>query len=382
MSAGLNGRDNALGLLRLVLAAAVIFSHAFPLGGWGEDPMLSWTRGQENLGGIAVLGFFSISGYLIAKSGTRGDIVTFLWHRVLRIMPAFYTVLLVGAGIVGPLFWIVEGRSLTTYFTADPFGPLGYLVHNARLAMGQYGIYDVFVDTPYGVTAGSVLNGSLWTLEHEFFCYLVIAGLVLITVMARPRVARVVVPLITAVMLAIQVGRVFFDVNFGAVVPLLGNPLRTHLLFAFLLGSCIAVFSRRVPVDDRIAVAAGVVLLVSLGVGGAPVFGLPAIAYLCLFAAARLPSAIHWIGAKNDYSYGVYVYGFLVQQCLAFAGVYRWGYVPFVALSVLITAGCAWLSWHGVEKRALALKDRGPGRGIRYWYDRMCHRGAPAEETT
>ena len=37
--------------------------------------------------------------------------------------------------------------------------------------------------------------------------------------------------------------------------------------------------------------------------------------------------------------------------------------MPYVLLSIVPTAACAWLSWHVVEKRAMAFKDRGPGRG-------------------
>ena len=51
-----------------------------------------------------------------------------------------------------------------------------------------------------------------------------------------------------------------------------------------------------------------------------------------------------------------------------YLGWYKWGYVPWVAATIVVSAGCAWLSWHLVEKRALALKDWGPGRGIRHWY--------------
>ncbi|MDQ1598087.1 MAG: hypothetical protein QOI70_1511, partial [Microbacteriaceae bacterium] len=46
-----------------------------------------------------------------------------------------------------------------------------------------------------------------------------------------------------------------------------------------------------------------------------------------------------------------------------------WGYVPWVAVCLIISAALAWLSWHGVEKRALALKDWGPGRGFQFWRD-------------
>lgn len=368
---GLRGHDNAMGVIRLLLAGAVILSHAFPLGGWGEDPFLRLTDGQQNLGGVAVLGFFAISGYLIAKSGARVDVVGFLWHRVLRIFPAFIAVLLVGALIVGPLAWLAMGRSFADYLAPSSDGPLGYLIENWTLTIGQYGIRDVFVDTPYGATAGSVLNGSLWTLEHEWFCYLGIAVLVLVGVMSRPLVAQIVVTALAGGVGLIQVGLVFFGVNAGAVVPFLhGSPVRSQLVFAFLVGSTLAVFARRAPLDGRVALAAGAVLVCTLLLGWFGVFGIPALAYLCFYAAARLPAGLRWIGARNDYSYGVYVYGFLVEQILAAFGAYDWGYVPFVALSLVATAACAWLSWHAVERRALAWKDRGPGRGAAYWWAR------------
>jgi peptidoglycan/LPS O-acetylase OafA/YrhL len=80
---------------------------------------------------------------------------------------------------------------------------------------------------------------------------------------------------------------------------------------------------------------------------------------------------VQWIGAKNDYSYGMYLYGFLIQQLTAYLGWYQWGYWPWTLACVVLTAGCAWLSWHGIEKRALALKDRGPGRGVAYWLEQI-----------
>ena len=77
LSDALAGHRNSLGVIRLVLASAVIFSHAFPLGGWStDDPMKTLTKGQESIGGFAVLGFFAISGYLIAKSGMKAFAAT------------------------------------------------------------------------------------------------------------------------------------------------------------------------------------------------------------------------------------------------------------------------------------------------------------------
>jgi peptidoglycan/LPS O-acetylase OafA/YrhL len=106
-----------------------------------------------------------------------------------------------------------------------------------------------------------------------------------------------------------------------------------------------------------------------LRLGGFDEVGYVLFAYFVLYLAAALPRQVQWIGQKNDYSYGVYLYGWISQQVLAYLGVYRWGYVPFVLLSLVMAGGCAWLSWHLIEKQALKLKSWGPGRGIPYWWD-------------
>jgi peptidoglycan/LPS O-acetylase OafA/YrhL len=365
---GLAGHSNSFGVLRLVLATAVIFSHAFPLGGWGEDPLLSLTKYQQNIGGVAVLGFFAISGYLIAKSGMSADGLQFLWRRVLRIFPAFYVVLIVAGFIVGPIAWLMLHRPLATYFTFDSQGPFAYLAHNFDLWMRQYGVHDVFVTTtPYGATAGPVFNGSLWTLSYEFGAYLIIFVLVITGILKR---APFMVVVLTGFYFVVQIVN---EVTPGAgrlILPTLGDDYRVSLPLIFLFGSCLAVYAKRVPLDGRLAILSAVFAIFTLWQGGLTILGFPAIAYLILWLAARLPARLHWIGQKNDYSYGMYVYGFLVQQFTASFGWNHWGYVPWTLACVVLTAGCAWLSWHGIEKRALSLKDVGPGRGIQYWRER------------
>lgn len=384
ISDGMNGQRNSLGIVRLTLAVLVILAHAFPLGGWGEDPAQALFKGQENSGTLAVLAFFAISGYLIAKSGRRHGTVVFFWHRVLRILPAYWVALGVAAFIVAPLWWIAAGRDLGSYF-AQPGGWAGYLLRNSYLHTGQFGILDVFSDTPWGSLHGSIMNGSLWSLEYEFFCYLIIGALVALTVMARPRLSRIAIVVLTVFLALVQVGIYFFGINLLAGLPIFGTPTASKLMFAFLVGSLLAVFSRSVKIDGRVAAVAAVLMFGSLLLGWFHVIGIPAMAYLCLWLAVRLPAGVQWIGQRNDYSYGVYVYGFLVEQSLASAGVHRLGYLPYVALALVVTAGCAWLSWHLIEKHALALKDRGPGRGVAYWVERIRpSRGAapePAVET-
>jgi peptidoglycan/LPS O-acetylase OafA/YrhL len=375
----LRGHTNSLGLIRLVLAALVIFDHGVPLGGYGVDHVLQLTRQQASLGSLAVAGFFAISGYLIAKSGMNADVLQFLWRRVLRIFPAYWAVLIFTAVVVGPIAWVLEGNSFGTYFSLASDGPVGYFLANWRLRIGAYGIYDIFQHTtPYGHLSGApVFNGSIWTLIYEFTCYLLIAVLVAFGVLLR---ARILVPVLTGALFAVQLASFVNPEALGAVFPFFADSHMINLMLTFLFGSCLAVYSRSVPFDDRLGILSLLVLLVSLRTGGFAIVGLPAGAYLVLYLGARIGGRARLVGAKNDYSYGVYVWGFLVEQCLAFAGVWRWGYAAFTIIALAISLGFAWLSWHGVEKHAMALKDWGPGRGWHHWYDRVRSLRAPRRD--
>lgn len=371
----LAGTNNSLGLLRLILASLVIVDHAFPLGGFGEDPFWELTRGQASLGSIAVAGFFGISGYLIAKSGLSSDAVQFLWRRVLRIFPAYWLVLLVAAFLVGPVLWVFDGNDFLDYFTFGPNGPFYYFTANWSLRIGTYGIHDLLTETtPYGRDiGGSAFNGSLWTLYYEWQCYLIVAALVAFGVLKN---ARIVVPLLTLFFFVLQLLAITEWASVAEVIPVLADPYLISLGFTFLLGSTLAVYSREVLYDDRLGIFAGLVLALSLRYGGFSTVGTVAGVYFVMYLAARLPKQVQWIGKKNDYSYGVYIYGFLVQQVLAYFGVHTWGLVPYIVIALIISFGCAWLSWHTVEKRAMSLKDWGPGRGVMYWRRRARERFA------
>lgn len=307
-----------------------------------------------------MLGFFAVSGYLVTKSGLGNDGMQFIWRRFLRIFPGFWAVLIFGAFVVGPSVYLLEGRSLTDYFSLAPGGPITYLTANATLQIGQYGINDVFAGNPFG----GPINGSIWTLAYEWLCYLLVMVLVFAGVLAK---ARLVVPIITAFLAVFQLMNIVMPGALAEMIPLLGDPWRVNFAFIFFIGGCIALYSDRVPYSVPLGVFAIVFSLVTLRVGGFNTMGFIAFAYAVLFLAAWLPQRLQRVGAVNDYSYGVYLYGWVVQQYLAYLGVHLWGYWPYVLLSLVGAFGLAWLSWHLVEKQAMKLKDIGPGRGIAYW---------------
>lgn len=345
---GLVGRSNAFGLLRLVLAVLVIVSHAFPVGGWGKDPMGEWTRGQAELGDLAVVGFFAVSGYLITLSAQRTALLPYLWRRFLRIMPAFWLVVLFTALVLGPLdYWRGQG-DLSGYF-AEPDGPGSFVGLNALLMMRQFTIHGVFTGAPLGQ---GVLNGSLWTLFFEALCYLIMGGLAVLGLLAQRR--RWVVPGLAVVFYVVSAVAPLVDLNSFTVIEL------ARLGSVFLTGATIAMFRDRLPFAGWIAAVCLGVLVASAALGGLRTVGYAALCYVILWVAGRAPRVLHGIGSVNDVSYGVYIFAWPVQMLLAIHGVNAWGIGWYIVACVVLVLPLAAMSWWFVEKPAMALKDRLP----------------------
>ena len=325
-------RNNSLNFLRLVFALAVIVSHTWPLGGYGPDP----TFAHQNLGIWAVIGFFAISGYLIAASRLHTSMTAFLLRRVLRIYPGYLVCLVVVALGFAPLSQALGTGSVQWSSSAT------YMLHNVLLKVSQENIQHTLTGAPYGTS----WNGSLWTLIYEFLCYLAIGALLSITRRwRRPLVVAAFVALAALATLEQHVG------NEGSLwaFAFLGS--------VFFAGSLIAVFAARIPLDWRLALVAIVLAVVGGEVQQVTWIAAFPAAYACMWLGTALP--FQHIGRRNDISYGVYIYAFPVQQIvLVCLGARHLPVGAAVMLSVVATLPFAAASWFLVEHRALALKRR------------------------
>jgi peptidoglycan/LPS O-acetylase OafA/YrhL len=324
----------------------VIVHHGFVLAGH-SDPIGRRTGGVVDLGILAVLGFFVLSGLLIARSADRTSTPRFLWHRVLRIMPGFWICLLVVAAGFGPAFWIAEHGSLGGYLTPPEFGPVDYVVSNAALVVGQTRIDGLLSGNPYPYG----INGSLWTLPYEFGWYLV-AGALAIAGLLRVRVLATVVLIVLVLPQNIHLTQPL------AALPGLGFVLLSRFGLAFALGIAVYLWRDRIRLDDRLAAVAVLAGGLSLLTGTFPTIGVAAYGYVLLWAAWRLP--LRRFDARRDLSYGLYIYAFPVQQALALAGLSALPTPAYVALSLAGTLPFAWASYRFVEGPALRLKHWTP----------------------
>ncbi|MFI6583692.1 acyltransferase family protein [Embleya sp. NPDC050493] len=365
-----SGRQNSVGFIRLGLALAVVLSHSRPLGVSEDNLGLQLFDHQTDVGTMSVYGFFVLSGLLITRSSRRGGIGRYAWHRGLRIFPGLWVCLLVTAFVVAPLVAMHENGTLNGFWH-HPQGPFDYARANWWTGVRQYGISDLLkTTTPWGERTGaSAFNGSLWSLAYEMLCYIGVGILAFTGVFGRARRFVLFLTLVTYLYMLDdyikasgwsgppnQTGSVY-------MVPLIGElrmDFLVYLGFLFLLGTCAELYKERLKVNDLAAAVCAVALGGSLLFGGFFVLGLPAYAYLLLWLAIRLPKWFHRIGSRNDYSYGIYIYGFLAQQILAMYDIGRFGFAAFAALSVVCTFAFAFVSWHLVEKPALGLKHWTP----------------------
>jgi peptidoglycan/LPS O-acetylase OafA/YrhL len=149
---------NGFGALRLIAAGCVLFAHSFALTGHrepGSPPAGGW-------GGMGVLMFFSISGFLIAQSWHRDpSVLSFTVKRTLRLMPALATSVLLTAFLLGP---IVTSLPLAAYL-GD--GETWSFVTANLTFQTFYGLPGVFAHATYP----DAVNGSLWTLPLELKAY-------------------------------------------------------------------------------------------------------------------------------------------------------------------------------------------------------------------
>jgi len=324
-------RHNSLNALRLVLAVLVIVSHTWPIGGFGSDPR--W--GDFTIGTWAVAGFFAISGWLIMGSRLASPLGTYLWRRFLRIYPAF----LVCLGVVGfafaPLGAALGGGS------AGLLDGLRYVAGNSLLVMAQPRIGE----TPTGLPYPDSWNGSLWTLFYEVLCY-VMVGLIVSMVSRR---------LVAAAMVVGLFGLSIAELAIGAGLPApYGLHLLTMLAPFFFAGSLLFLYRDRIPFSLPLAgLSVAACLAIALtGINGV-LLAVP-LAYLLLWLGDRLP--LQSVGARNDISYGIYIYAFPVQQILALLDVQRAGPAVFALTAVAATVPLAALSWFAVERPARRLR--------------------------
>jgi len=331
------GRPAGFDYIRLSLAVAVIAFHSFTVSYGHNGEGLLWTGPLGPLCFAAVPAFFALSGFLVAGSLERNDLPSFLTLRGLRIFPALFVEVVLSALILGPL---ITTLSLSDYFSNQMFREYFLNV----LGDIHYYLPGVFDNPP----SPKWVNIQLWTVPFELESYIWISLLALARMHKRPALYMALV--IVASVGVFAHGLISHHFYLGT-----DRPSGSFLILSALFGAGLYLLRDRIPFRWSYFIIAAVLAYVFLSHGATHYLSLLPLSYVTVFLGLCDPSRT-FVVRGADYSYGMYLYGFPIQQTIAFLlPDTRIWYVNF-ALSVIVAACFAAFSWHVIEKRVLAQK--------------------------
>ena len=336
--------------VRLGLALLIFNAHAGAItNGRPEDNLLivgnaaarsvhHWSSWREPIYTALVPAFFAVSGFLVTSSAFRTrNVRTFLAFRLLRIFPALTVEVTLSALVLGPVFTALPLRE---YFTNEHF--FRYFGNIAGFV--TFVLPGVFLANP----VPGIVNNNLWTLPPEFWCYLLLAGLMIVTLVYSRAVYSVLFVVATVFMLPWA-----FLHEYGMSRGNLELPVIVYYFFA---GCFLYHWRDRIPLNA--------VLYLVAGVAAYALFYLP---HMVMIAPLFLSYFIVAVGMtrwphlplvkRGDYSYGIYLYGFPLTQALAASLPWLTRETLLFRLSAFVlTAAFAVFSWHCLEKPALRFK--------------------------
>lgn len=340
-------RLNNFDLIRILAALCVLVSHQHALSGLPEPTVLH----AESLGGLGVIVFFSISGFLVAQSWEAdAHVGRFAARRLLRIWPGLAVVTLLTALVLGP--W-VSSLSPQQYFSQAELRGFAWNL-----------VFDLHNQLPLQFTGSALpaaVNSSLWTIPLELKCYLALAAVGFVGMLRYRGLLTALTTL--AALLTYLVGEPIYRKHPELLQLRVDQVYLLHFGLYFFAGASL----RQLRFDSLsrwtlLLAVAGMWLFGGVALAlGKPLLTLWLVIPISVVLAGQASTPfLRRAGRFGDLSYGLYIYAFPVQQTLLWQlkDSLSWGVL--LALTIATTATLAFASWHLVEKRALRLKPSRP----------------------
>lgn len=337
---------NNFDFLRLIFALLVVVHHSFPLSGVSEQDSLFYaTNGLLSFSYIGVRGFFVISGFLIFPSLMRSrNLIDYFVKRILRIYPGLFVVLII------TLFFsmfLYEGDLKTLFTNKEVYT---YIPINLSLIKLQNHISGVFENNIFP----KAVNGSLWTIVYEFAMYCTISIFIFIRQKSR----------------ALQRGLLLFFIALFFIIRAFQKDIETihigtlslyifaHNAIYFYVGALLSTYDiNKMKFKPYILIATFALWLLLLKNPKFELIQYFLFPVIVLFFGTYSTKYLNNIGETiGDLSYGVYIYGFPIQQNLMYFFTLSCLQLTLAATPVVLIF--AWLSWHLVEKTALKNKSK------------------------
>jgi peptidoglycan/LPS O-acetylase OafA/YrhL len=334
--------------------------------GLGAPVWLLIREGWVGVDLFFVLSGFLITGILLDAKGKPGYFTVFYARRSLRIFPAYYVALLV-------IIWVVP--SFFAFRGAHPGGGIIWCwlyLANIGIAWG-------------GWEAIPQAANHFWSLAIEEQFYLVWP--LIVHRASQRQIARLAS---AAIVVSLMLRVVLRALGASAEVGYVLTPAR---LDALAMGALVAAILRQAGGADRlrrwaapVALASGTASIVLIGLrpGGSyqdAIIGTIGFTTIALFFASLIaasvtspshswfvrPWEVGWLRSLGRYSYGLYIYHFIVAGALGRTHLLAAldartaplvAQLAYFAVALGASMACALLSWHVVEQPMLRMKRK------------------------
>jgi len=329
-----DGKRNNFHLIRLIAALLVIYGHCYPISGNQGPDFIQQALHIRFAGSLATDTFFLISGFLITSSMEKSTLYHYLWARFLRIFPALLVCVALMVLVMGPLV-----TSDTGYWHNPQVW--SFWRGASTLTGGPGTLPGVFDNAPRPAT-----NGSLWTLNIEVRLYLMVFAFACLRMLKGKRLEWL-------ILAALVVGYFyiprFWPFSFLTVTDRWITPIAL-----FLMGSFIWRCRYSIPLSFPLLALFLFVAAMFIDTPKFEVAYFACLSYMVFFIGyVPVLPAIRY----RDLSYGVYLYGWPIQQLVEY---FRPGSTAMFNMvwSMALALVMAFLSWELLEKHALRFKTR------------------------
>nr|HDC4293824.1 acyltransferase [Enterobacter hormaechei] len=334
----LKRNNNNLDFIRIVLAVLVIVGHSYFLAdASGKTDPINSLFGFTYSGSLAVKVFFFISGMLVTNSLMRTQSsIEFIISRFFRIYPAFFVTIIASAYIVGPL---VTDMSIGNYMSSKW---LDYYVNNNLMMNINYNLPGVFGNNLHRLA----VNGSIWTIPYEIYSYVVLLSVFMLGAFKNKIIFNCICLIVILAPVLGYSNVLFIDSNLAEVYML--PP-------CFALGALFAANQNKIKVTAHLPIGFFILHLFIKDNTLSILMFYFSMCTLALYISGL--SMVILLKIKYDISYGVYLWGFVVQQVM-------YHFLPNIninlnqAMSIITSCILGYASYKLVELPCMSLGKR------------------------
>lgn len=341
LSKMLKKENNNFDIIRLLAAMMVIYGHSYAISPQeGKSDLVSNMINFDYSGSLAVKIFFFLSGLVVSNSLLNNkQISSFIFSRIFRILPGLILVVTVSTFLIGPL---LSTDSISSYYSnGDTYT---YFFRNIILQPQWFlpGVFDHNAQTAF--------NGSLWTLPYEALAYaLTLITFVIIGFENRKLATVIAIVVILDPFIGNKVIFSWVDAK---------NTEISLLAPCFSLGVLFSMWKDKISINKKLIISLWVLYYVFHSSPHVAILFYPAILTTFLYISST-PLLLK-LKLPVDISYGVYLWGWPVQQI--FAQFYPdSGVLLNQLLSMLASVLLGTISWFLVEKKFISIGKKTAG---------------------